>query len=82
MISSKQLFSNYILPKDFAKDVIKTGHDITNIQIDHAFPVFCILVILALILLVVFIQYIIENYIFKSGQEEELLGIEGLVNFY
>ena len=82
MLSNKQIFSNLIYPKEFSKEVIKTGHDITNIQIDHAFPVLVFLVVVACILFVVMVKYIIDNFFITSSSEEELLGVEGLVKFY
>ena len=45
-------------------------------------PLLIFLFIVACILLIVFIQYIIEIYLITSSQEEELLGVEGLVRFY
>ena len=67
MLSNKQIFSNYILPKEFSKEVIKTGHTITNIQIDHAFPVLVFLIIVTCVLLIVLIKYIIETFLITSS---------------
>ena len=81
-LSSKQIFSNTILPKTFSKEVIKTGHDIANIEFDHAFLVIIVLVLVALILIIVSVQYIIESFIVTTTKEEELMGVEGLEKFY
>lgn len=82
MLSNKQIFSNTVFPKETSTDVPWTGHDITKIQIDHAFPVLVLMIILSIVLIFILIIYIRDNYIFKTSQEEELLGIENLLNFY
>ena len=34
MMSNKQIFSNLVIPKEYSKEVLKTGHDVANIQFD------------------------------------------------
>lgn len=34
MMSNKQVFSNLVIPKEYSKDVLKTGHSISTIQFD------------------------------------------------
>ncbi|CDW91332.1 UNKNOWN [Stylonychia lemnae] len=82
MLSNKQIFTNTIHPKEYAKEIIYTGHDIANIEIDHAFPVLVFLIAVAAVLFFVMIKNFIEEYFIKSSQEQELLGFEGLVRFY
>lgn len=82
MLSNKQIFTNTVFPREFSKDVVHTGHDIYNIKIDHAFPLFVFLIISVIILIFILLKYIRDNYIFTSSQEEELLGIEELLDFY
>lgn len=67
MLSSKQIFSNLIFPVEFKKEIIKTGHDVANLQIDHAFPVLIFLIIVAAILFILSIKYIIETYFVTSS---------------
>ena len=62
--------------------MIWTGHDIKNISIDHASPIIIVVIILCLVLIWILGKYIRDTFIFTSSQEEELLGIEDLLDFY
>jgi len=67
MMSNKQIFSNLVIAKEYSKEVLKTGHDIANIQFDQSLPLLIFLFIVACILLIVFVQYIIESYFITSS---------------
>lgn len=82
MLSNRQIFTNLVYPIEFSKDVTKTGHHISSIQIDHASPILFLFVVLAIVMLIIFVKTIIENFCFSSSQDEELLGIEELYSFY
>jgi hypothetical protein len=71
-----------VFAREHSKDVIITGHDITNIQMDHAFPVFILMIILVIVIVLILLRYIRDNYVFTSSQEEELLSIEELFSYY
>jgi hypothetical protein len=55
---------------------------LAHITVDHAFPLLIFAGILALLLFFLLIKYIYENYAFSSSKQEELMGIENLLNFY
>jgi hypothetical protein len=67
MLSNKQIFSNTVFPKEHSRDVVITGHDITHISLDHAFPCFLVLILLIGVLVWILGKYIRDNYIFKSS---------------
>jgi len=81
MISNRQIFSNHVTPKAFSKDIIFTDHTIANIHVDQAFPLFIFNILLILALFVFLLKYIKDNFLFSSSQQEELMGIEELLDF-
>ncbi len=49
---------------------------------DHAFPVFILMIILVIVIVIILGRYIRDNFVFTSSQEEELLSIEELFSYY
>ena len=58
------------------------GHDLSNLHLDHAFPVMVLFIILSIFLAFIGIKFLVEAFLFNSSQTEELLGVEELLNFY
>ena len=49
MLSNKQIFSNdHIYPLEKYNDIVKTGHSLSNIEVDYAFPIFVLLILMVL----------------------------------
>ena len=82
MISNKQIFSNLVFPLKNQGDVIKTGHNINNIALDHSFPLLIFNVACILVIILIALRYIKDNFVFSSSQQEELLGVEELLDFH
>jgi hypothetical protein len=82
MLSNKQIFLNVVYMKEYSKEVIRTGHNVSEIQIDQATPVLVVCLIVFAVLLYFFGKQLINSYLYTTTQEEELLGFEGLEKFY
>jgi hypothetical protein len=82
MLTNRQIFSNLVFPITYQKEVLKTGHDVMDLQWDHGVPVLILFILFSLILVGMAINAFYTAFVFSSSQTEELLGVEDLYNFY
>jgi len=58
------------------------GHDISTLEIDHAFPLLLFAGVTIAVMVWVYVDHIIKKLCYSTSQQEELLGVEDLLNFY
>lgn len=86
MLSNKQIFGNAVFPKEYADEVIKTGHSISTLDPSELVP--STLILIVIILLSIFgagylLKAFFENFFkARSSQTKELMAVEGLSKFY
>ena len=82
MLCNRQMFENYVLPKDYQDQVEDHGHTLFYNPSNHTYILLVMFFVIIAFLLFYEIFYDCFNVFFETSMKRELQHLEGLYNFY